>query len=205
MYAVLRSALAGSAMAALLGAGLLAEQDSAQRLLERGAYAEAVQRVATERQAGNDDPVSTYLAALAHQKLDHDNEARAEYAKLSNSDNEAWHAIGQSAIGLLDNNLDEGVNEATHARDVNGDLGFAHYQLGLALSRRNDFAAAARALDRAAELMPDFAYAYYYAGVAYQRAKQFNPMAERFQTFLKLAPEAPERKTVQLALNALRG
>jgi len=41
--------------------------------------------------------------------------------------------------------------------------------------------------------------------VAHQRAKRFNQMAERFTTFLQLAPEAPERRIVQLALNALRG
>ena len=204
MRAVVRTSIAGAALLGLLGTPVGA-QESAQKLFEKGAYADAVQRVATERQAGNNEPVSTYLAAQAQQKLDHDNEAREEYAKLSNSDNEAWHAVGQAAIALLDNKLDEAASEARHAVEVNPELGFAHFQLGLVLSRRNEFAAAAHALDRAAELMPDFAYAYYHAGVAYQRAKQFNPMAERFQTFLKLAPEAPERRTVQLALNALRG
>lgn len=204
MRAVLRSVVAGSALLALLAAPVLA-QESAQKLFERGALAEAVQRVATEREAGNHDPASTFLAAQAQQKLDHDDQAREEYAKLSNSDNEAWHAVGQAAIALLDNNLDEAVTEARHAIEVNPELGFAHLQLGLVLSRRSEFAAAAQALDRATQLMPDFAYAYYHAGVAYQRAKQFNPMAERFQSFLKLAPDAPERRTVQLALNALRG
>lgn len=205
MTDLLRSVLASSAALLVAGAVLGAEQESAQKLFERGAYAEAVDRVASERSAGNNDPVSTYLAAQAQQKLDHDQQAREEYARLASSDNEAWHAIGQSGIALLDNALDEAVTEARKARDVNGDLGFAHYQLGLALSRHSDFAAAAQALDRAAELMPDFAYAYYHAGVAYQRARQFNRMAEQFQVFLKLAPDAPERKQVQLAINALRG
>jgi tetratricopeptide (TPR) repeat protein len=182
-----------------------AAQDSAQRLLERGAYAEAVQRVESERQAGNNDPASTYLAGQALLKLDRDQDARTEFARLQNGNNETWAAIGQSSIGLLDNNLDEASSAGRRARDMNGDSGFTHYQLGLVLLRQNQFDEAAQVLDRAAELMPEFAYAHYNAGVAHQRAKRFNRMVEHFQVFLKLAPDAPERRQVQLALNSLRG
>lgn len=182
-----------------------AAQDSAQRLLERGAYAEAVQRVEAERQAGNNDPSSTYLAGQALLKLDRDGDARGEFAKLSNGDDEAWKAVGQSAIALLDNNVDEAVSEGRRGRSVNGDLGFVHYQLGLALLRQNNFGEAVQVLGRAAELMSEFAYAHYNAGVAAQRAKQLDKMADHFRRFLQLAPDAPEKRTVQLALNSLRG
>lgn len=195
----------GAALAVTAVASLSAEQDSAQRLLERGAYAEAVQRVSAERQAGNDDPASTYLAGQAFLKQDQNQPAREEFARLSNGGDETWKAIGQSSIALIDNALDEAQNEAQRARDMNGDLGFAHYQLGMVQIRRNDFDGAAQSLDRATQLMPEFAYAFYYAGVAHQRAKRYNEMADRFQTFLRLAPDAPERRIVQLALNALRG
>ena len=164
-----------------------------------------MQRVDTERQAGNNDPTSTYLAGQALLKLNRDQDARTEFAKLSNGDDEAWKAVGQSSIGLLDNNADEAVTEGRHARDVNGELGFTHYQLGMALIRHNNFDEAAQVLDRAADLMPEFAYAHYNAGVAHQRAKHFDRMAEHFKTFLRLAPDAPERKLVQAALTALRG
>ena len=194
-----------SAAIAMALAVPVAAQDSAQRLIERGAYAEAVQRVDTERQAGNNDPASTYLAGQALLKLDRGQDARTEFAKLANGDNETWAAIGQSSIGLLDNNLDEAVNAGRRARDMNGDTGFTHYQLGLVLMRQNQFDEAAQVLDRAAELMPEFAYAHYHAGVSHQRAKRFNQMAEHFRRFLQLAPDAPEKRTVQLALNALRG
>lgn len=196
--------MASAAMAVALAVPAAA-QDSAQRLIERGAYAEALQRVETERQAGDNDPASTYLAGQALLKLNRDQDARTEFAKLSGGDNETWAAIGQSSIALLDNNLDEAVTAGKRARDTNGDTGFTHYQLGLALMRQNQFNEAAQVLDRAAELMPDFAYAHYNAGVAHQRAKRFNRMAEHFQVFLKLAPDAAERRQVQLALNSLRG
>lgn len=196
--------MAATAATLLAGANLGA-QESAQALLERGAYGEALQRVRSDRAAGNNDPTSAYLGGLAALKMDQPQQAREEFAQLSNGENEAWRAIGQSAIAVIDGAMDEAVSEGTKARDVNGELGFAFYQLGQAQLRRNDWDAAAQALDRACELMPDFAYAFYDAGIAHQRAKRFNQMAERFQRFMQLAPNAPERKMAQLALNALRG
>jgi tetratricopeptide (TPR) repeat protein len=197
--------LLASALALTLAAPLTAAAQSAQQLFEKGAYVEAAQRVSSERDAGNDDPAATYLAALALEKADRHQDARAEYARLSNGSDETWKAIGQSAIGALDNALDEAVNEARKARDLSGESGHAFYQLGLVHLKRGEFGDAAQAFDRAAELMPQFAYAFYNAGVAHQRARNFNRMAEQFTVFLKLAPEAPERKQVQLALAALRG
>lgn len=186
-------------------AGLGAEQQSAQSLLERGAYAEAVQRVQQEREAGNNDAASVYVAGQAYLRMDQNQQAREEFARLSNGDDEAWKAIGQSAIALIDGAMDEAVNEATRARDINGELGYASYQLGLVQLRRSDWDGAAQALDRATQLMPEFAYAFYNAGVAHQRARRFPEMAERFRRFMELAPDAPERKMVQTALNSLRG
>jgi tetratricopeptide (TPR) repeat protein len=202
---MLKHLAATSALAALLAAPLVAEQSSAQKLYVRGAYDEAVRRVNTERAAGNDDPVAAYLAGQALFKLDRNNDARAEFARLANGNDQTWHAIGQSAIGLLDNNLDEAANEGRKARDMSGESGFAFYQLGLVLIKRGEFDEASQVLDRASDLMPEFAYAHYNAGLAHQRAKRFNKMAEHFQVFLQLAPDAPEKRQVQLALNSLRG
>lgn len=198
-------AIAATAAAVALTVPSASAQESAQQLLERGAFAETVQRVETERQAGNNDPSSTYLAGQALLKLGRSQDARTEFSRLADGDDEAWKAVGQSSIALVDNNMDEAVNEGRRARDINGEMGFAHYQLGLALLRQNNFGEALQVLDRAADLMPGFAYAHYNAGIAAQRAKQLEPMAEHFRRFLQLAPDAPERRTVQLALNSLRG
>jgi tetratricopeptide (TPR) repeat protein len=196
--------LAGSTVA-FAAAGLAAGQQSAQSLLERGAFAEAAQRVQQERDAGNNDPAAAFLAGQAFLRMDQNQQAREEFARLSNGGDEAWKAVGQSAIALIDGAMDEAVNEATRARDINGELGFASYQLGLVQLRRSDWDGAAQALDRATQLMPEFAYAFYNAGVAHQRARRFPEMAERFRRFMELAPDAPERKMVQTALNSLRG
>lgn len=205
MNAIARIVLASSTLAAVAVAGVVAEQQSAQSLLERGAYAEAVQRVHQERDAGNNEPAAAYLAGQAYLRMDQNQQAREEFARLSNGDDEAWKAIGQSAIALIDGAMDEAANEATRARDINGELGYASYQLGLVQLRRSDWDGAAQALDRATQLMPEFAYGFYNAGVAHQRARRFPEMAERFRRFMDLAPDAPERKMVQTALNALRG
>jgi tetratricopeptide (TPR) repeat protein len=205
MNAFARILLASSTVASIVVGTLGAAQQSAQSLLERGAFAEAVQRVQQERAAGNNDAAASYVAGQAYLRMDQNQQAREEFARLSNGDDEAWKAIGQSAIALIDGAMDEAVNEATRARDINGELGYASYQLGLVQLRRSDWDGAAQALDRATQLMPDFAYAFYNAGVAHQRARRFPEMADRFRRFLELAPEAPERKMVQTALNALRG
>ncbi len=202
---MLKQLLAVSSLTVLVTAPLLAAQEPAQKLYERGAYEEAVQRVNTERGAGNDDPVAAYLAGQALLKLNRDNDARAEFTRLAGNSDQTWNAIGQSSIAMLDNAMDEALNEGRRARDISGESGFAFYQLGLVLIKRGDFDEASQVLDRAAQLMPEFAYAHYNAGVAHQRAKRFSQMAEHFQSFLKLAPDAPERRQVQLALNALRG
>jgi tetratricopeptide (TPR) repeat protein len=196
--------VAGSTVA-FAAAGLGAAQQSAQSLLERGAFAEAAQRVQQERDAGNNDPAAAFVAGQAFLRMDQHQQAREEFARLSNGGDEAWRAIGQSAIALIDGAMDEAVNEATRARDINGELGFASYQLGLVQLRRSDWDGAAQALDRATQLMPEFAYAFYNACVAHQRARRFPEMADRFRRFMELAPDAPERKMVQTALNSLRG
>ena len=198
---------------ATLGACLIAVaavsavgQQSAQSLLERGEYAETVQRVQAERDAGNADPgVGVSRRPGASQARSGSSRRARNSRALPTAATKRGRPIGQSAIALIDNALEEAVNEGARARDINGELGFAHYQLGLAQLRRSDWNGAAQALDRASELMPDYAYAFYNAGVAHQRAKRFNEMAERFRRFLQLAPNAPERKMAELALNALRG
>ena len=86
-----------------------------------------------------------------------------------------------------------------------GDLPEAHYQLGLVLAKRQDWRGAAEAFDRAAELNPANAYAHYYGGLMHYRASRPDRMANHFEQFLKLAPEAPERPEVLQIMRTVRG
>jgi Tfp pilus assembly protein PilF len=59
--------------------------------------------------------------------------------------------------------------------------------------------------ERATQLDPMFAYAHYYAAISYSRIKQADRTASHFQTFLQLAPNAPERAAVESIMRALQG
>ena len=81
----------------------------------------------------------------------------------------------------------------------------AAYELGLARAAAGDYAAAARAFDAATEANPRLAYAYYHAGLAYDRINRPDLTAIRFDMFLRLAPDAPERPQVESILRTMRG
>ena len=105
-------------------------------------------------------------------------------------------------------------------------LGFAAWLLGFAaifvvgslMSRRALAAVDRLAPDRSNALVRDtlglrrayaaaiaFAAAYYYAGLANYRIKRIDLMTTNFNTFVKLAPSAPERPEVESILRTVRG
>ena len=67
-------------------------------------------------------------------------EAKQAFGRLTAD--EAWKAVGESAVALVDGNQDAAVESARAAVARNGGLAEAHYQLGLALERRDRTAAA---------------------------------------------------------------
>ena len=190
-----------AAAALSLFAGMSAAQElSVQKLIERGAFDEAVQRAEADR--GN--PESTYLAAQAFTKLDNSGRANEEYARLREHGDDSWKAIGESGAALLAGDVGKAMEAANRAVAANGDNPYAHYQVGVVASRQTNFARAAEEFSRSAELKPDFAYAHYYAGLASQRLKQIPKMSEHLEAFMRLAPEAPERAAVAAILRTLR-
>jgi tetratricopeptide (TPR) repeat protein len=89
-------------------------------------------------------------------------------------------------------------------RAAQGDNPEVYYLRGRVASGRKDYAAAAPDFEKAIELNPRHAYAYYYAGIAYNSLKRRDKTVQYFNTFLKLAPDAPEAEKVQSLLRALR-
>jgi tetratricopeptide (TPR) repeat protein len=177
-----------------------AGQESVQKLLERGALDEAVQRAGRDR--GN--PESTYLAAQALIKMNDDGGAGERYSQLGEM-GEDWKAIGDSGRALLSGDVGGAESAANRAIDANGGNPFAHYQAGLVASKKNDFARAASEFARSVEIKPDFAYGHYYAGLAYQKLRQTAKMSQHLEAFLRLAPDAPERAAITAVLRTLRG
>jgi tetratricopeptide (TPR) repeat protein len=199
---IISAAVLAFASIGVLPVASAAQEETAQKAFERGAYDEALQRAEAER--GSGDGQAMFLAAQAASRLDQNDRAREEYQRMEGSGDAAWQALGRSGVAYLDGNLDGALEQAREAVNADGNRGLAHYQVGLVLSRRGEFDQAAQSLDRASELMPDFAYAHYYAGLAHQRARRLNQMTDHLREFLRLAPNAPERKAVELMLN-MRG
>ena len=172
-------------------------------LFESGKYQEAIDKIKAQADAPKDQ---IYLRALAHRKLNQNEEAKETFNALGAGDEEsAWKSIGVSGTALIDGNMDEASAAAKKAVELDGNSPQAQYQLGLVESARNSQAAAAAAFAKAAELDPQMAYAHYEAGMAFYKTKKIDRMAVYFENFLKLAPNAPEAPAVKSIMKTVRG
>ena len=146
-----------------------------------------------------------YLAGQARLRLKQNSEARAAFKRLaSGSDDSAWTWIGRSALAQLERNRGEALDAAKRAVSLDKRLAEAHYQLGLVYNDRGDFKEAAGAFADAVKQKPTMAYAHYYAGAANNKIKRMDRMANHFERFVKLAPDAPERPAVESMLRTAR-
>jgi tetratricopeptide (TPR) repeat protein len=177
-----------------------AQETSVQKLLERGAFEQAVQQAETER--GN--PESAFFAAQALVRTNDNDRGRAEYGRLRETGSPDWTAIAESGQAMVAGDLEGARAAAERATAVNDSNPFTHYQKGLIAMRQSRFRDAADAFGRAAELRHDLAYAHYYSGIAHQRLREIPKMAEHLQYFLTLAPHAPEAGAVTGILRSTR-
>jgi tetratricopeptide (TPR) repeat protein len=178
-----------------------AQDASPQKLFESGKYQEAIDTVKKRSDASPED---VYVRALAHRKLNQNDDAKEAFGALAGRDG-AWKEIGNSGTAMIEGNMDNAAAAARKAVDADGNSSEARFQLGLVESARNNQQQAADAFARAAELNPQMAYAHYEAGMAFYKAKKVDRMAVYFENFLKLAPNAPERPAVQSIMKTIRG
>jgi tetratricopeptide (TPR) repeat protein len=168
-----------------------------RKLYDAGQYQQVVGAPA-------DDPRVAFLIAQSHQKLGHRDEARAAYEQLAaHGGDDPWHDVGRSALAVMAANPGEAADAANQAVAHGDSIAEAHFQRGLALSATQDMAGAAAAFERAVALDPSWADAHYYAGLAYSKIKRVDLMASHFDTFLKLAPQSPQRPEVQSIMRTL--
>jgi tetratricopeptide (TPR) repeat protein len=189
---------------------------SAQQLFDAGQYDEALKSIAQLRAKGNTGLPEAFLAAHAALKLNQNDRAKEEFARLTASDDSIWRLVGESSTAAVDGNRDRAVELANKAVEEVKAAGtqedqakrlrdfYAFYQLGLARSRKDEWTQAAEAFTRATELNSGFAYAHYYAGMAYSRIKRPDQVVKYFERFLKLAPKAPERSAVASILKTIK-
>ena len=178
-----------------------AQDASPQKLFESGKYQEAIDTVKKRSDAS---PEEVYVRALAHRKLNQNDDAKEAFGALAGRDG-AWKEIGNSGTAMIEGNMDNAAAAARKAVDADGNSSEARFQLGLVESARNKQQQAADAFAKAAELNPQMAYAHYEAGMAFYKAKKVDRMAVYFENFLKLAPNAPERPAVQSIMKTIRG
>lgn len=182
-------------------AALAQDASELQRMFEAGKYQQVVETASSAAQ-----PAVIYTAAQSHQKLGAPGQALEKYQQLAAlPESDPWHFIGLAAQQLLEGQNDPALESARRAVEMAGGSAEAHYQLGLVLARREQWAEAAEAFDRAADIDQANAYARYYGGLMHYRANRPDRMATRFEQFLKLAPEAPERPEVLSIMKTIRG
>jgi tetratricopeptide (TPR) repeat protein len=148
-------------------------------------------------------PAARWFAAQSQLRLGLRNDAISDLTVLSQTDADpALRVAAQLALGRLTS--DEPMLVRAHAdAGAYPDNVFVQYELGLSYAVRNDFASAARMFDACIDTAPSFAYAYYRSGLAYQHLDRADLMANRFDRFLRLAPNAPERAEVESVLRTI--
>lgn len=184
---------------------LLANEEDPQKLFEAGKYQELVSLVGSKRDEGAVDPSWTYLAGQSYLRMNDSRAAAEEFGRLAGSEDGVWKEIGESARQLAESDEDAAIAAAARAVKADGDHLYANYQLGLAYLHKSNFTRAADVFGKAAQIDPRFAYAYYYAGHAHYKAKRVDQLAKYWATFLKLAPEAPERAAVESIMKTVKG
>ena len=193
--------IAGFLLFAALNASAQSLAD-VRKMYDAGQYQQAVEAA----QGAGAEPRLVYLLAQSQQKLGHRDEARQKYSELAaRPDDDPWHDIGQSAVAQVGGDTAGSVEAAARAAERGAAIPEAHYQRGVALSVKQDWAEAAAAFEKATELDPGWADAHYYAGLAYSKIKRIDLMAQHFNTFVRLAPQSPSRAEVQSIMRTLGG
>lgn len=173
---------------------------SVQGLYESGRYREVLNAVGTGGEAE-----AVWFAAQSSLRLGLRDEAASQFARLGQvGATPAWQAVADIALALVNDDAQAIDRARAAAAGIPADR-FVQFMLGLAHSRRNDFAAATQAFDQCAAADPRFAYAYYNAGLAYDRLGRTDLAISRFETFQRLAPGAPELPEVAAILRTVRG
>lgn len=172
-----------------------------QALYESGEDREIVNRVKSGV-PGTVSGADRWFAAQSQLRLGLRNDAINDLTALTRDADPAVQVAAQLAIGRLTND-EATLGQARAAAGTYPESLFVQYELGLSYAVRDDFASAARVFDACITTAPGFAYAYYQSALAYQHLDRPDIMANRFDRFVRLAPNAPERPEVESVLRTI--
>lgn len=157
-----------------------------------------------------DDVRARYYLGLSLLEQQNYPEAQAQFdaaqQELSKDSNPPLDQIkvGLARAQMEQKNYDAAVANLEEARQLNPKNADVYVYRGKLEVLREDYGAATKQLEQAIAMDPRDAYAHYYAGVAYSKTGRPDKMVNEFQTFLKLAPDAPEAAKVRSLLRAVR-
>jgi tetratricopeptide (TPR) repeat protein len=147
-------------------------------------------------------PRDQWFAANSAARLGRGAETADRLGRLATSTDPAWVTVASlmrtrlaGDQGALAAALEASQAFSTHAA-VQVERGRGH-------ALRGEPEQAAAAFDRAIEADPRLAYAYYYGALAYNTLGQTAVAGARLETFLRVAPDAPERPEVRSILGTL--
>lgn len=108
--------------------------------------------------------------------------------------------VSMARLQLKQNKLEPARALLDEAEKINPKNADVFVYRGAIRIAAKDYANATKALDQAMMLDEQNPYAHYYAGIAHANQKRPDKMIAHFQTFLKLAPNAPEAEKVKAVL-----
>jgi len=195
------------AMLFLVSAVLAHQQADLERGIElynARKYAEAEQVLAKAVQDdGENARAHEYLGLtkLSLAKLDEANAELTRAEELAPASDSI--KVGLARVFIEKKQFDTADESLKKAREINGNNADVPLYSGVLNMAKQNYQAAIADLDAAIALKVDNAYAYYYAGLAYSALKRQDKMVQSFQTFLKLAPDAPEASRVRSLLRSI--
>jgi tetratricopeptide (TPR) repeat protein len=199
---VVAACASGRGRAAVARPANAPDSSTIQELYESGEDREIVNRVKNSV-AKDASGADRWFAAQSQLRLGLRNDAINDLAALTQTGGDpAVQVAAQLAMARLMND-ESTLGQARAAAAAYPESLLVQYELGLSYAVRNDFASAARIFDTCIATAPSFAYAYYQSALAYEHLDRPDIMANRFDRFVRLAPNAPERPEVESVLRTI--
>jgi tetratricopeptide (TPR) repeat protein len=168
-------------------------------------YAEAEGVLAEVVQADGENARAHEYLGLARLSLGKLDEAEAALSRAQDLAPESDTVkVGVARVSIEKKQFDRAEEALNSAREINKENTDVPLYSGVLKLAKRDYQGAINDLNEAIAGKTENASAYYYAGLAYNALKRPDKMVESFQTFLKLAPSAPEADRVRSLLRSVR-
>jgi tetratricopeptide (TPR) repeat protein len=189
----------------LIGSAQRQELEDGIRLYQENKFMDAQQVLRQVIENDAENPQAHYYLALSLLGLEKLEDAEVEMNLAAEWGLPADKAkVGLARVFMKKGETAQALTVLNLAEQDDAENSELYYYRGIVKASRQDFAGSAADLEKAIQLEPSNPYSYYYAGMSYSRLKRPDKMVNHFQTFLRLAPKAPEAPKVQSLLRSVR-